>query len=126
MSPIELTDIHRSKLLEMGKSLFPEYEIEFIGNFSEWGVLRINRIEDHEIFEKIHHWFEFCNNWLSDKILANKITRTAKDKLLKYFWNNNLYWFKSHPEYAVTNVCEEALHPIDYLYEQFKQLKINK
>jgi hypothetical protein len=114
---ITYTQKQENQLIEMASKLFPEYSkihIQGAWIYFDNGVVPSDSIPI----------FEFCNNWLSDRILANKITRTTKDKLLKYFWNINLYWFKSHPEYVITYVCEEALHPIDYLYFEFKKLKL--
>jgi len=59
MKPIELTNVHKAKLLEMCKVLFPiEYGI-FIGND---GMISLRGLG------KQIHWFEFCMTHLRTKL----------------------------------------------------------
>ena len=113
MSPIELTDLHKSKLLEMCKALFPEYTFEFPGNFSDWNVVRVNKIGQDEIFENIHHWFEFCMTKLVDK-LYDSINYTDSDE-----FNINL-----HVD-LMLDMVNFKINPIDTLYKEFLKTKIN-
>lgn len=102
MKAITLNDSHDSKLLEMCKHFFPEYiSIEFrmcCGEDTSDFVYNENiGFLDENGWTEIH-WFEFCTIYLSDKILGNSM----KNEYYKMLLLNN---------------------PIDYLYEQFKQLK---
>lgn len=101
MEAIKLTEDHRSKLLEMCKTLFPEYDFGFDNDFSEEGILDYSIISEHK--DKLSrewkfiHWFEFCMIYLAKKVYkSDGITLTFKDD------NNNV---------------------IEFLYEQFKKLK---
>lgn len=96
MSPIELSKVQKSKLLDMCNKLFPKEKINFIdkdGNLCE------ETIYDRSWFylNKIH-WFEFC--------------------VTKLFKKLNLS--------SYSHLMNSKQHPIDYLYEQFKQLKQTK
>jgi len=103
MKNIELTEEHKSKLLEMCKVLFPEYtkiDLEIEDNY--------DGIKDYIMFEKTIplksntiiyiHWFEFCMTHLANKILIQD--EQLNDFLLTF------------------NV---ELHLVDYLYEKFKK-----
>jgi hypothetical protein len=92
MKNIELTEGHKSKLLEMCKVLFPEYEWDFSflereGNIKYWN----NEMKN----AKFIHWFEFCFNYLCPKIIGEGYSLLV----------NSFY----------------TQHPVDYLYEKFKQ-----
>ena len=100
MKNIELTEDHKSKLLEMCKVLFPEYpDLQF-------GVKeKHNWSKEYLVFgltgnEPIIHWFEFCMTHLCDKIFIHD---------------------ESLNEFLLTFNVDK--HPIDYLYEEFKKLK---
>lgn len=119
MKSIELTKDHRSKLLEMCKELFPELNLEIYydddiadnweeaiennscGNDAQVGYLISNW---HKPNAKIIHWFEFCMTYLKDKILGVLKYHKTEEFLMRILFQ-----------------CE-APHPIDYLYQQFKQL----
>jgi len=100
MKPLKLTEQHKEKLLEMCKVLFPEYEITIHGS-----NIYIN------ITEHIH-WFEFCYTELAYKIFSNKELNFSKkaDHLNKFYTEILISWKN---------------HPIDYLYSEFKKLKLN-
>lgn len=122
MKSIELTEEHKSKLLEMCKVLFPESKIQFTDDYyCEWSLFLITEDDNDRTLPKNKvecHWFEFCTNeivnelaWrnIQTDILADceyedfrmkLITKIFKDKLV----GNNF-------------------HIIDYLYKQFKKLK---
>lgn len=75
------------------------------------------------------HWFEFCLTHLIVK-LANEFTN---QKLSKSDYTNNQYpnWFSEKLVYHLNPFRNEEfeedvefIHPIDYLYEEFKKLKL--
>ena len=102
MGPIELTDLHKSKLLEMCKDLFPEI---FVVTIQENGYLNYSDTGKTIDYEDRFHWFEFCMTHLADKIFEDHDNfSNIKDGFITIF-----------------SIKDE--HPIDYLYEQFKQLK---
>lgn len=140
MNPIQLTDEHKSNLLEMCQALFREYPY-FSLEDTEYGLVvyafnkksekfwkeeaRINKEKfDWEYVYKgeadlIINWFEFCMTHLCEKILnpnPDKPARNLADKFKMFFWETNLYWSNTH-----LNVNPlDSRHPIDYLYEEFK------
>lgn len=123
MKPLELTSEHREKLLEMCKKFFPEYdEVEMTSSFPYYNANALdgvrtkfprlevawfqNPTEDAVslVFEdKDHpksltiHWFEFCVVHLLNK-------------------------FRLEPN-ILLNTAMEGTHFVDYLYEEFKQIK---
>lgn len=113
MKSIELTEEHRSKLLEMCNSLFPEYKIQFSTILSTWK--HINELEVLTVIHKNNwksiHWFEFCMTHLarsignSGKIFNDPVsdsTELLSSMIMKQEWSNKY-------------------HPVDYLYELWKQ-----
>ena len=121
MSPIELTDLHKSRLLEMCRVLFPEYNRIEISDYQ----IDVDRNHYNPIFIDIYkgvltvpfdiystHWFEFCMTKLWIKINSLLSHKTPEELMSMY----NAFW----------DILNEELHPVNYLYEQFKQLKINK
>lgn len=103
MKNIELTEKHKSKLLEMCKELFTEYDFRinkplFCNNESLSTIQLGNK--NVNIYENEIHWFEFCMTHLGRKLL------TFND-LIKYQTTGNFLY----------------VHIIDYLYEEFKKLK---
>lgn len=109
MSPIELTDLHKFRLLEMCIVLFPEYNRIEISDYQ----IDVDRNHYNPIFIDIYkgdltvpfdiygiHWFEFCCNTLVNKL-----------------FDNSFDFGKIYYEILKSD------NPIDYLYEQFKQLK---
>ena len=115
MKNIELTEDHKSKLLEMCKVLFPKLNLEMYydddisdnweealeddscGNDAQVGYLISNW---HKPNAKIIHLFEFCMTHLCDKIFIHD--ESLNEFLLTFNVNK---------------------HPVDYLYEEFKKLK---
>lgn len=96
MKSINLTEKHKSKLLEMCRILFPEYKIIVLQE--NLGILTIDHL--HHI-----HWFEFCMRDLQYRILGVSDYKTTQKFLMRTIFQ-----------------CEQP-HPIDYLYEAFKKLK---
>jgi len=110
MKPIKLTDTQKDKLLEMTRKLFSEYDCEL--------KLRNNVIslgEKHlDLYIAETHWFEFCMTHLIVKLTGLLPSKYRKPESLMEMYN--FYWDASN--YTITRV-----HPVDYLYEQFKKLK---
>ena len=108
MKSIELTEEHKSKLLEMCKVLFPKY------TFIEWNLLGKSAYDkgylkyytDKMKYAKFIHWFEFCVKYLIPKLFSEEIDG----------FTDNTY-----REWAYMNL--EYNNPIDYLYLEFKKLK---
>lgn len=130
MKSIELTEEHKSKLLEMCEKLFPE-QIPFCIGLSQelrkgWGYSReyifgkVDTFEDNGI---IIHWFEFCMTHLVEKVLNPKdeISKNMMKKLKKFYYKATTYsWFIQNPGERECFLT----HPVDYLYEEFKKLKV--
>ena len=121
MKNIELTEEHKSKLLEMCKKLFPEYKY--------WNLhdgtcdLCTENTLDYSIEEKPEwnswnriHWFEFCLTYLAPKICDGKTYYIFCDKC-------NFHKINSK-EFSKEFISKYLQHPVDYLYEEFKKLKV--
>ena len=109
MKAIELTEEHKSKLLEMCKVLFPEYVLIYWenGNGDGWADGLLSFSNDSKSSFSVH-WFEFCMTHLAT-VIYNKGS---------YYKNYiTITQFRGY-------LCQEAEHPVDYLYEEFKKLKI--
>lgn len=109
---MEFTKEHRFKLLEMYKILFPEYIdykwdiIHCTDDIKYNGILFMYK-KDGDNDE--YHWFEFCWKILNKILSNNKIINPiyVKECILNFgmiCFNNSKFQ-----------------HPIDYLYEIFKQ-----
>lgn len=118
MKNIELTEEHKSKLLEMCKELFTEYDFRinkplFCNNESLSTIQLGNK--NVNIYENEIHWFEFVTIHLINKI---------RDLLLKQglinIGSSDSPWQVKQLLSAYYSV---NYHPIDYLYEEFKKLK---
>ena len=137
MKNIELTEEHKSKLLEMCKILFPEYttipndknpKFLTINWFTKQGYF-IHLMDDDDLKEnKMIHWLEFCMTHLIVK-LSKEFT---KQKLSEADYTDNQYpnWFSEKVSYHLNPFRNEEfeedilfIHPVDYLYEEFKKLK---
>ncbi len=116
MKSIELTEEHMSKLIEMCQVLFPEYKYcRFVeSKFSEYeeGKYEYLSFFNNMLFGitdtnvKIH-WFEFCMTHLAT-ILYNKLDSPQRGFTILYYRGM---------------ILQEADHPVNYLYEEFKKLK---
>jgi hypothetical protein len=106
MTPIELTQEHKSKLLKMCNKLFSEYDNILFSPIT-FNMLMFNGTEKDTVYI---HWFEFCMTHLQNQILV-KASELNKSDDLEYDFFSKLTdsWYESHP--------------IDYLYEEFKKLK---
>lgn len=113
MNSIQLTEEHKSKLLEMCKNLFPEKEILFeeevnIDGLNFNGVLFISQKLPKYTFSNIH-WFEFCT-----KIAHNIFSRK------QYYYQSEE--FITFMKIMCLQNKTKLQHPVDYLYKQFKKL----
>jgi len=123
MKAIKLTIEHQSKLLEMCKELFPSDYYSFGSDAEEDGFIDRNFTSSYMpksmkrlswTDEGSHcHWFEFCMTHLVTKLRSYNYIKEQTPKQLMDFYN--FYWDVSNYEMTQT-------HPIDYLYEQFKQV----
>lgn len=143
MKQIELTENHKSKLLEMCKILFPEYKHIQIRNYYSMSdyVFQIDKpdgsenngfdaiefltekgyqyeIEDYDGKGYSIHWFEFCITHLSHAIIFNP------KNPLKVCNHNHVGLLESVMHLFYNE--EQAIHPVDYLYEEFKKLNNEK
>lgn len=104
MNCIKLTNIQKLNLLVMCNKLFPEY------NNIRFGTSVMTTSKDYLYFHKIKnemqleiiniHWFEFCINYLLQKVNKSYYTYTR--------YQNE----------------EGETHIVDYLYEEFLKLKL--
>ena len=128
MKNIELTEDHKSKLLEMCKVLFPEYNYYSLHKTDNILTFRSNYFYNHDddwsYDEQLHiHWFEFCINYLSRKLYV----KLDKRKHTHFLFNNTKGIVIYHENSIFTNYYlyfEKEHHLIDYLYEVFKKINI--
>lgn len=105
MKQIEITDKHREKIFEMCRKLFPEIKKPV---FLSFDVLLFNKSgkewDEKENFP-IFHWFELCFTELPKRLFPDD--------------------FKFHLEWMIVymNSKKNHKHPVDYLYEKFKNGK---
>lgn len=116
MNPIKLTDLHTCKLVEMCKYFFPEYKWIQTKPHQESIIQLCKNAEDRVEF----HWFEFCMTRLINELAFRNI---SSDFLGDCEFEE--FRMKCINEIFKDKSSNEIIHPIDYLYEQFKQLKIN-
>lgn len=122
MKAIELTEEHKSKLLEMCKILFPEYFFDEEGEdyyIDENNIINfLIPIKENEFKGGEIHWFEFCTNeivnelaWrnIETEILADCEYENFRMKLITKIFKDKL--------------VGNNFHIIDYLYKQFQKLK---
>ena len=111
MKNIELTENQKVKLLEMCNKLFWNGCMNK-NDFRENNILLIAIDKNYKYNHKILsiHWFEFC--WtLLNKILESNLSPIKSCEIIKEF---GLICFNKF----------ESLHPVNYLYEQFKKLEL--
>lgn len=152
MKNIEINEKQKAMLLEMCKILFPEPEFSFWWEYEMYGrglkqefndVLCVSETlnppinvgtEEKPYFRTNNyfniHWFEFCMTHLTEKILnptPDKSCRTLQDKFKDFFfaWETNMYWsFYIDDKHINYDNPDRPKHPIDYLYSEFKKLKL--
>jgi hypothetical protein len=94
MKSIKLTKEHKNRLLEMCKTLFPEWKAHSLITDEQYISDDSGDFSESDETFKIH-WFEFCMTHLIDKLEL---------------------------EYASIVFLTEN-HPVDCLYEEFKKIK---
>lgn len=144
MKQIELTEEHKTKLLEMCEVLFPEPEYSFWWEYEMYGrglkqsfndVLcvchtfkkPIIKLYNGKEFKQTSnyfniHWFEFCMTHLVDKI-DNLWIKHVNYKCVGY--DTTSYDWTNRPFLKIWNIVNTGhlkQHPVDYLYEEFKKL----
>jgi len=121
MKCIELTEERKSTLLEMCKVLFSEYKYygwSELYDGSKSDLIGIMFYKEDGTVINIH-WFEFCMTHLINALAWENIKTDIladceyEDARLKYLL-----------ELAKDRSDPGQYHPIDYLYEEFKKLKI--
>lgn len=114
MKSIQLTEEHKVKLLEMCKKLFPEYE-----------EIHIHGSNIYFDITEYMNWFEFCMTYLIEKISEkSKIWEDIPPYVSNVYGNAEGKWnvyTKFHFHYPKNRY---QMHIIDYLYEEFKKLKV--
>lgn len=107
MKSLELTEEHKSKLLEMCKVLFPEYKGGITLHESAFNTNQLFIIafidKDNDYIPNCDlyiHWFEFCV-----KYIIPKLSIDSEDRIIK------------------TTLFVELPNPIDYIYEYFKNIE---
>lgn len=122
MRGIKLNDSEIEHLFEMIEKLFPEYGDATFYKCSHQNADMLCfflKENDSDLFDHCNlfiHWYEFCMTHLVEKILNPKPelpSRIIKDEFSEFFWSANLY---------ANNLGGK--HPVEYLYEQFKKLKL--
>ena len=111
MKAIEINEKQKEMLLEMCKALYPELTDLVIRDSMEDFCLSFEHIcieygRDDKNF-KIIHWFEFCMTSLTNKLAISDLE------------NYNLPL-----ETYMDCIVNKWHHPVDYLYKQFKELKL--
>lgn len=130
MKQIELTEEHKTRLLEMCSVLFPEvncyWEYEMYGRSLKQdfnSVLAVyykdKNAYKQNLFDFNIHWFEFCIteivNELSWKNIKTDILADCEYEDFRMKLITNIFRDK---------LTTEKFHIIDYLYEEFKKLKL--
>lgn len=128
MTSIQLTEQHKSKLLEMCKSLFPEikhwfFDEQMLDIGSYIAGVNENRVSNHLFLSKMEkapfddgifiHWFEFCTIFIMEKLSRDGGGKEFSDYISICFRYTFPSWDLIHP----------IIHPVDYLYDKFKELQ---
>lgn len=98
MKSLILTKKHKDLILEMCKTLFPEYSWTWRYEEDGWFCGIINAWESQNRCEEFH-WFELCLNHLADRIYP------------KHPFN---WWGQ------IGRMVDRGWHPVDWLYREFK------
>lgn len=122
MKSLELTEAHKSKLLEMCEKLFPESNWAMSTQNGTCGMHAPKESQEF-VYEgtnpynfpiSIIHWFEFCLTYLMYRLsyeFCKPKQNISSDRPIHIeLWElNKGDYFKKHP--------------VDYLYEEFLKLK---
>lgn len=136
-----LSEEQENKLIEMSLSLFTKYKsIDFVGtcDLCLEGTMRFSQHYNPTANWNdwiLIHWFEFCMTHLSTKIFnglhdfSNHMTYDFEEECSNK-WDAELMqrytFFIANPARNIDKYPDGkivAWHPVDYLYEQFKNLK---
>jgi hypothetical protein len=112
---LKLTEVQKSRLLEMCNKLFPEYDVRLTYQLHNRKDLFIQfGKKESDKYEFEFHWFEFCMGDLTNKLYKLFFTAMGEE---------NILWDLLVKESFYTQVLHhKTLHPVDYLYENFKKL----
>lgn len=134
MKAIELTKKQQDKLLEMCEKFFKDEDHSLFRINLDGELLWVNKKAD---INKIH-WFEFCMRFLViklDDLYFEKVINPVdpqhfsnKNKNLKHP-DNWIYLWDARPFIGWNSNCNgnvPKMHPIHWLYEQFKKLTAKK
>lgn len=142
MIPIKLTEEHKSKLLEMCNKLFPGYKFVFVSEYFGLNENSFLKGESNNIILFLKstnswyltiHWFEFIFCHLITKlqiVISNKLGEEAVWKKQPEYVNNVFDWKKNNKWTLYSEFMflypkmTYKKHPVDYLYEEFKKLKL--
>lgn len=114
METIKLTKEHKSKLLEICKVLFPEYT-EY-----KWDIIHCTDCIKYNgilfMYKKDgsndeFHWFEFCTK-IGHEIFSRKQFYYQSEEFITFM------------KIMCLQDKSKLKHPVDYLYEEFKKLKL--
>jgi len=129
MEAIKLTEDHKSMLLEMCEKLFPEYPGLVVRNSMEDFNLdqddcfiELKEFGNSSPSDTIIHWFEFCMTHLAEKIIATYTLSKDNERIYKRTLNDDLS--KLYLESLLFSRGFDKSHPVDYLYQQFKELNL--
>lgn len=117
MQKLELTKEQKEKLLEMCEKLFPEYEVRIypIDSYKPENLFIEFGKKESDTYDFEISWFEFVMGELTNKLY--KLFFTAMGE-------QNILWDLLVKEGFYSQVLHhKTLHPVDYLYENFKKLK---
>jgi len=123
MKNIELNKKQKKNLLEMFKKLFPEHSVDDDLYIDDNGMINYLIETKKNCYDCVEiHWFEFCmthlfyalyDNWRREGI--NCVTDFHLD-IHNYYLNDFVDNKEIHKNY-------EKCHPINYLYNKFKELR---
>lgn len=114
MKPIKINDLHKLKLEEMCKSLFPDYDFT-LDRFRQCTVTF--GLKSEKLYQHHTPWFEFCATHLVDAIFypKGKSCRGSRSKVEQFLFNSFMYGTEEDDA--------DYVHPVDYLHEEFLKLK---
>ncbi len=141
MKSLKLTEEHKSKLLEMCKVLFPEYnnvkvKCTFQGkintvskniyfdqstNIMFFPKKEMGDVDPYITYDKIH-WFEFCMTHLITKIFES--FEEDDESFYNRYINNGASFYGVGTKEMIFGMLESKKHLVDYLYQEFKNLNL--
>lgn len=123
MKPLELTPKHKKRLLKMCNKLYKREDLTFYTHtpdgLNKKHIFIIGFIGNNDFIpdcDVCMHWYEFCFNKLLPT-LALKACKT--DIVMDIEYTQNVTSF-------TTSILLDNLHPINFLYKEFKKLNATK